>query len=186
MNESYGRYVLYNSSELEVVVMSWNKGDYTSIHDHGAAQWGAVLCFGRIEHTTFSLQNQTLTISNNEYFNDTDICLVTNQLIHQMGNPFDKPTMTLHFYGTRAGGNEVTENARNYDPVKNKVYYANGGAFLEIAEQNIMQVEECPSFQSEIYHRSVKIFSDYKQRQLTNTSQTQLKNYTKTNIIEYI
>ena len=63
LNESYGRCVLYNSLNLEVVVMSWSKGDYTSIHDHGAAQWGAVFCFGQVEHTSFELQNQNLFIS---------------------------------------------------------------------------------------------------------------------------
>ncbi len=178
LNESYGRCVLYNSPELEVVVMSWNKGDYTSIHDHGAAQWGAVISFGRMEHTSFTLQNKSLHISRKEYFNDKDICLVSSQLIHQMGNPFDKPAMTLHVYGTKAGIEEVTENARNYDPIKNKVYYATGGAFLEIPKYNITKVEECPNFQNEIYDNSVKILQGYKQKHQKTASQK--------NIVEYI
>jgi hypothetical protein len=166
--------------------MSWNKGDYTSIHDHGAAQWGAVVTFGRVEHTTFSLQDQNLYISKKECFGKKDVHLVSNQLIHQMGNPFDKPAMTLHIYGTEANVNEVTGNARNYDPVNNRVFCANGGAFLEIPKQNTIRVEESPNFQNEIYDNSVKIYLDYKQRQRRTVSQEQLRNYTRKNIVEYI
>ncbi len=162
--ESYGRYVLYESPKLEVVVMSWNKGDYTSIHDHGATQWGAVLCFGKLEHASFELHHNDLNIAERMVFDDDDICLVTNQLIHQMGNPFDQPAMTLHVYGADSGVSEVTGNARNYDPLQEKVFYANGGAFLKIEEQNITKVEKCPLVQDEIYRHSAQILLNYEIR----------------------
>ncbi len=186
LNESYGRYVLYNSPELEVVVMSWNKGDYTSIHDHGAAQWGAVLCFGQLEHTSFGLQNENLFISKKECFQSEGISMVSNQLIHQMGNPFDKPAMTLHIYGTDACVKEVTGNARNYDPFKEMVVYANGGAYLEIPEQQIVKEKQGPNFQSEIYYNSVKILLDYKLKQQKTAYRKQLRNNGRKNIVEYI
>jgi len=48
INQSYGRFVIYESNKVEIVLMSWNHEDYTSIHDHSYAQWGAVFSFGNI------------------------------------------------------------------------------------------------------------------------------------------
>jgi hypothetical protein len=37
LTESYGRKVVYHSDRLKVMVMSWNSGDFTAIHDHQPA-----------------------------------------------------------------------------------------------------------------------------------------------------
>jgi len=161
-DESYGRFVLYNSPQLEVVVMSWKKGDYTAIHDHGQAQWGAVLIFGQVEHTSFELVNDNLIISKLETLKDGQISLVSNQLIHQMGNPFENRAVSLHVYGTDTVVDEVTGEAKNYDPIRKKVFYANGGAFLEIPKKNIVKEEVCPVVQDEIFHNSVKILLNFR------------------------
>ena len=176
-DESYGRHVLFNSPKLEVVVMSWNTGDYTSIHDHGSTQWGAVVCFGQIEHTCFELQNQRLCISNKDILTSNEICLVSNKLIHQMGNPFKSPAMTLHIYGTDHCATEVTASAKNYDPLQNKVHYANGGAFLELPDKMVTHTAEGPLVQGEIFHTSAKILLNYKIKQNRNYKQLAKKKY---------
>ncbi len=47
---SYGRRGVYLSDRVKVFVLSWNNGDFTAIHDHEPAEWGAVQFFGDISH----------------------------------------------------------------------------------------------------------------------------------------
>ena len=42
VRDSYGRQPVRIGANYELMVMSWLPGDYSAIHDHGAAEWGAV------------------------------------------------------------------------------------------------------------------------------------------------
>ena len=42
VKDSYGRKMVFEGPNFEVMVMSWVPGDYSAIHDHGYTQWGAV------------------------------------------------------------------------------------------------------------------------------------------------
>ena len=35
IEDNYGRKMVYDGGRFEVMVMSWNPGDYSSIHNHG-------------------------------------------------------------------------------------------------------------------------------------------------------
>lgn len=173
-NESYGRSVLFQSPKFEIVLMSWANHDFTSIHDHGHAQWGAVLCFGKLIHTSFEKINNNLIISNKETLHNGEIKIVSEQLIHQMGNPFNKRALSLHIYGTKKNVAEVTGEAKNYDPVNRKIIYSNGGAFLEIPKHNILREEVFRIEQDEIFHDAVRILLNYKMKyQKVKTSESE-------------
>ncbi|MCB0638640.1 MAG: hypothetical protein KDC54_18545, partial [Lewinella sp.] len=53
VSDSYGRKLVYKADNFEIMVMSWRPGDFSTIHDHGHTQWGAVQIFGPAEHATF-------------------------------------------------------------------------------------------------------------------------------------
>ena len=54
--DSYGRHLVWHGGHVEVMVMTWLPGDFSAIHDHGLAQWGAVQCFGQAEHYSYRLR----------------------------------------------------------------------------------------------------------------------------------
>ena len=57
-----------------------------------------------------------------------------------------------------------------------KVFYANGGAFLEIPKDQIIKEETGPAFQEEIFHNSVKILLNHKRNyKLSEPNKTVLK-----------
>ena len=161
INKSYGRSVIYESNKVEIVLMSWNKEDYTSIHDHGYAQWGAVYSFGNIQNNCFKIENNTLKKLNETILKKGEIAIIDNSSIHQMGNPYDKPTITLHVYYTNKNVESVTGEARNFDLFSHTVYRANGGAFLDIPEKDIVSKENCPGFDNNIYDNYIKILQQY-------------------------
>jgi len=58
VSDSYGRKMVHNGSFFEIMIMSWRPGDYSGIHDHGKAEFGAVKTFGAAEHAIFKLKNK--------------------------------------------------------------------------------------------------------------------------------
>ena len=89
--DSYGRKLVVRGPNFELMVMSWGPGDYSAIHDHGAADWGAVRYLGAADHATFHMQDGLLTIRERRTMELDDICTVDASLIHLMGNPTDTP-----------------------------------------------------------------------------------------------
>ena len=58
--DSYGRKLIYKGEHFEIMAMSWLPGDFSTIHDHGYTQWGAVQIFGPAEHATFRYEDDEL------------------------------------------------------------------------------------------------------------------------------
>ncbi len=161
IHESYGRSIIYESNKVEIVLMSWNKEDYTSIHDHGYAQWGAVYAFGNIQNSCFKIENNTLKKLSQTTLKKGEIAIVDHSSIHQMGNPYNKPALSLHVYYTNKNVENVTGEARNFDLYSQTVYKANGGAFLDIPEKDIVRKEKCPGFDKNLYNNYVNILQQY-------------------------
>ncbi|MCF6360070.1 MAG: hypothetical protein L3J29_04830, partial [Cyclobacteriaceae bacterium] len=42
VKDGYGRKLAYHTNTFEVMIMTWNPGDFSSVHNHGYTQWGAV------------------------------------------------------------------------------------------------------------------------------------------------
>jgi len=177
INESYGRSVIYESSKVEVVVMSWNRGDYTSIHDHGYAQWGAVYAFGNLLNSYFKIENNTLKKLSETILEKGEIAIIDNSSIHQMGNPYNKPAISLHVYYTNKNVKSVTGEARNFDLYSDTVYKANGGAFLDIPDKDVVSKEKCPKFNNKVYESYIKILQQYLNKHSYNNLSGRLKTY---------
>ncbi len=45
VEDSYGRKLVYKEDNLEIMVMSWQPGDFSGLHDHGHTEYGAVKVF---------------------------------------------------------------------------------------------------------------------------------------------
>ena len=144
VSDSYGRKMVHNGGFFEVMIMSWRPGDYSSIHDHGKAEFGAVKLFGDAEHATFKLENQKLTTLFRKIVKSGTTLKVTPSLIHQMGNPGEDNFFTLHVYGNVDLDSGVTSEARIFDYCRNELLFVNGGVFYLLPESEIVRREELP------------------------------------------
>lgn len=128
--DSYGRHLVYDGGDFEVMVMSWAPGDYSAIHDHGAAQWGAVQSFGAAEHSVFRLDQMQLSTVSVHPFPMGSVNAVDSDLIHQMGNPSRSPFLSLHVYGSSNHTGSITGDARIFDLYERSILYTDGGVFF--------------------------------------------------------
>jgi len=137
--DSYGRKLVFKGDCFEVMVMSWLPGDFSAIHDHGAAEWGAVQCFGDADHFTFAIQDGLLVTTDRVPYYPGMVRAVDHQLIHQMGNSSSQPCLSLHVYGCYGPLTNITGGARIFDLLENSIQYTNGGGFFCLPEDQINQ-----------------------------------------------
>ncbi|MEM8719799.1 MAG: cysteine dioxygenase family protein [Cyanobacteria bacterium P01_G01_bin.39] len=137
ISDSYGRQLVYDGGYFEIMVMSWQPGDVSAIHDHGQAQWGAVQCFGQGTHTVYSLEENTLhTLAETPLF-PQQILRVNHDLIHQMSNYSSERFLSLHVYGCYEPKSTITGDARIFDLLEGRIQYTNGGVFFCLPEPEI-------------------------------------------------
>ena len=144
VSDSYGRKMAHNGGFFEVMIMSWRPGDYSAIHDHGKAEFGAVKIFGDVEHAIFKLEDQKFTTISRERVESGTTLKVTPSLIHQMGNPGESNFFTLHVYGNVDLDGGITSEARIFDYSRNELLFVNGGIFYLLPEDKIVRREELP------------------------------------------
>ncbi len=142
--DSYGRKLIYQGRHFEMMAMSWAPGDFSGIHDHGHTEWGAVQVFGPAEHATFRIAEGKMTTLSRTQFTPGQVVGVSHQLIHQMGNPTDRPFLTLHVYGQPEDRESITGDARVYDLENKRVERVDGGVFFALPPSAIKRVEPGP------------------------------------------
>ena len=140
--DSYGRKLVYADHGFEVMVMSWQPGDFSAIHDHGYTQWGAVQIFGPAEHATFRIEDNKLETTAPWQGVPGSILPVQHDLIHQMGNPSQQPFLSLHIYGLEEEVVSITGDARLFDPVQAKIQRVDGGVFFALPPDQISKIEQ--------------------------------------------
>ena len=144
VSDSYGRKMVHNGGFFEVMIMSWRPGDYSGIHDHGKAEFGAVKIFGVAEHAIFKLEKQKLTTISREIIKSGTTLKVTPSLIHQMGNPGESNFFTLHVYGNVNLEGGITSEARIFDYSRNELLFVDGGIFYLLPENEIVHRKKLP------------------------------------------
>lgn len=135
--EGYGRREVYKGDNFEIMVMSWCPGDYTAVHNHGIAEWGAVKVFGKLEHINFKQEDNFISTIYKEKLDNHEVIAVNQALIHQMGNPFDENCLSLHVYGTSTVSENVTANSQIFEIGKHEIQEVNGGVFYDLKNNEI-------------------------------------------------
>ena len=154
--DSYGRKLVRRGPNFELMVMSWAPGDYSAIHDHGVAEWGAVLYLGAADHVIFGVQDGLLSIADRMTTSVGMVYPVDHSLIHLMGNPTDTPFLSLHLYGRSAAAESITGSARIFDLWERRIQRTDGGVFYCLPESEIARREPCPPADLEtclLHHR---------------------------------
>ena len=144
VSDSYGRKMVHDGGFFEVMVMCWRPGDYSAIHDHGKAEFGAVKIFGDVEHAIFELEDQKFTTISRKRVKSGTTLKVTPSLIHQMGNPGESNFFTLHVYGNVDLDSGINSEARIFDYSRKGLLFVNGGVFYLLPESEIVYRKKLP------------------------------------------
>ena len=142
---SYGRKLVKKGRNYELMVMSWAPSDYSAIHDHGIAEWGAVQYFGAADHIIFKEHHGVLTTETRMRMSLSSVYAVDHSLIHLMGNPGDTPFVSLHLYGRKNPAETITGNARIFDLWEQRIQRTDGGVFFGLPESEILWREIAPT-----------------------------------------
>jgi predicted metal-dependent enzyme (double-stranded beta helix superfamily) len=154
--DSYGRKLIGRGPRFELMLMSWAPGDYSAIHDHGRAEWGAVRYFGAADHVVFDLTDGALSIRERMQTRGGDVYEVDAELIHLMGNSGDRPLFSLHLYGRAEPDAAITGSARVFDLFEDRIQRTDGGVFHCLPEREIARREPGPAADAEtrlLHHR---------------------------------
>lgn len=142
-NDGYGRKLVHENSNFEIMIMSWLPNDFSAVHNHGLTQWGAVQVFGNASHYIYQLNKKnSIKLIEKESLNSGDILLVTNEFIHQMGNQTTKPYLSLHIYGTIVPQEIITKDSLIYEIEKKRIVKTTGGAFFQLSESKVEMFSE--------------------------------------------
>lgn len=143
--DCYGRKMVYDGGFFDVMVMSWVPGDFSALHDHGYAQWGAVKAFGAAEHAIFWVQDSEVRTLSRQVMKAGQVIGVGHELVHQMGNSGDTNYLSLHVYGNYTREENVTADARIFDFDDHDIHIADGGAFFALPLPQIKRRATCPT-----------------------------------------
>lgn len=95
----YGRRVLLETDELEVMVASWTRGIPCAPHDHGGSAGAVRVLAGRARHQVWGIDNGTLRVVREETVEPGGVMACGPALIHSMGDDgASDPLVTLHMY----------------------------------------------------------------------------------------
>lgn len=143
--DSYGRRLVWLAPHFEIMVMSWDPGDYSAIHDHGHTQWGAVQVFGPAEHATFRWEGEALMTLSRQAMTTGAVIGVSHRLIHQMGNPTPAPFLSLHVYGGVTESAAITGDARLFEAATGDIHRVDGGVFFALPASAVKRREPGPT-----------------------------------------
>ncbi|OFX37415.1 MAG: hypothetical protein A2X05_18785 [Bacteroidetes bacterium GWE2_41_25] len=132
--ESYGRRLLYESEKFRILLMTWDPGDFTAIHNHGETEWGGVYFFGNATHRLYETEYGNLKLSRKDIFEKGQTAAVCGDLTHMMGNSGKTGFMTLHIYGSNKNLNDSLNREKVFLPEHKVLATTNGPAFLNMAE----------------------------------------------------
>jgi len=128
---SYGRTKLYQGLNFVIYLMSWVEGDFTAIHNHGQSDWGAVVFLGEINHRLYTNENGALKLADKSIIPAGTIVPVNGNLIHAMGNLAQKPSLTLHIYGSDRNLSLPNTTSHIYELEKKRVRITLGEAYID-------------------------------------------------------
>jgi predicted metal-dependent enzyme (double-stranded beta helix superfamily) len=161
INDGYGRNLAFHNDKFEVMIMTWNPGDYSCVHDHGYTQWGAVQVFGDVMHQSYSTTGDTFKLSSKEILPKGSITKVNNALVHQMGNATTKPYLTLHMYGANEPYHTVTADMKIYELETGLIRKTDGGAFFNLSDKEAPVIDSMKSIEKETFVNQASILMQY-------------------------
>ncbi len=95
----YGRRVLVNNPDVEVMVARWTRDIPCAPHDHGGSVGAVRVLQGRSRHRIWSVTDDGLVMTREEIAEAGAVLLCEADVVHSMGDDGgEAPLITLHMY----------------------------------------------------------------------------------------
>jgi len=131
LDKPYGRKLVYQSDNLEVIVMHWKEGTFCDIHNHGKSFGIAQVLSGAMRNEIFDAQYRLME---EQVFCTGAFIYVPRDVFHRMGNLYQlKNSTTIHFYTPPIHHMEVVDLANN----RIQMVDDNCGAWLSDEEKHV-------------------------------------------------
>ena len=136
----YGRRVLLDGANLEVMIAAWTRGVFCAPHDHGGSQGGVRVLQGRVRHRIYSVANGELQMVREEVTEKGDLVVCGRNLIHAMGDDgADAPLVTLHMY------TGPVQHMIVYDEARHRTLKVDGGCGAWVPPDGSVSILESSS-----------------------------------------
>jgi cysteine dioxygenase len=98
-SKPYGRRVLFQNDDLEVMIASWTRGLPCAPHDHGGSSGAVRVLQGRSRHWVWALVDGVLQVVKEEVVTAGGVMVCGADMVHSMGDDdANVPLVTLHMY----------------------------------------------------------------------------------------
>jgi cysteine dioxygenase len=116
---AYTRNLIHRADAFEVILLCWNPGQVTPIHNHqGQRCWMSVLD-GRVEETLYRLPERTggpLAISTSKLHDRGEVAFITDEIaLHRIAQVGERQAVSLHVYS------RPIPRCQIYDPASGEV-----------------------------------------------------------------
>lgn len=105
---SYGRTLLYQNEEVDVILIHLPPGGETMIHDHGDSSGCAMVVEGAVNNCIYRLDGYGYPHLLTDYPVERGHFLYApKQQIHQLQNPHSVRSLSVHVYAPKMQGNKA-------------------------------------------------------------------------------
>lgn len=123
-NESYTRNCIVENERFELILLCWEKGQITPIHDHGGEECWVKVIEGELKETIYQ-EDETgeMKSSGSAISKSNHVTYMTDFMgFHKLENLSDKRSMSLHIYGKPIRNCKIFDEKSRKFVSKNMVY----------------------------------------------------------------
>lgn len=114
-DECYARNTVLLNDQCELVVICWQPGQMSAIHDHGSSHCLYLVVEGTMVEERYRLRDGKPEPVDDRSFRRGDITIAAGDSVHRINNRGDKDLVTVHIYSPPLGA-----NMKLYTPIPRK------------------------------------------------------------------
>lgn len=102
-DDCYARNTILLNDQCELVVICWQPGQMSAVHDHGSSYCLYLVVEGVMVEERFRLRDGKPEPVDERSFQKGDITIAKGDSVHRINNRGEKPLVTVHIYSPPLG-----------------------------------------------------------------------------------
>jgi cysteine dioxygenase len=113
--DCYARNTVLLNDRCELVVICWQPGQMSAVHDHGSSHCLYLVVEGTMVEERYTLRDGKPVPQDERSFGKGDITIAAGDSVHRINNRGSSPLVTVHIYSPPLGA-----NMKLYTPIPRK------------------------------------------------------------------